>query len=81
MTTLIEIAKPMRKGDMCARITSGRCGAVLSKSGKAVLLPRPRHSGEFWCPVSMLRLGRDDGMGDFDICVPQWFLMRNRIEF
>lgn len=53
-----------------------------SASGKAIELPRPRHTGEFWCPASLIRRRLDTtGLHADEILVPTWFCIQNRIEF
>jgi len=58
-------------------------GFCLSDSGKAVHLPCPRYTGEFWCPVSLVRRHADDQSAQYGeaILVPVWFLMNNRISY
>ena len=54
-----------------------------SSSGKAVLLQNPKHQGEFWCPLSILRRKADHQSAQYGdaLLIPVWFLQKNRISY
>ena len=56
---------------------------LFSKSGKAVLFNRPRHTGTFWIPASLVRISSDWQSRQYGaaVLVPTWFLIQERIEF
>jgi|TARA_R110001583_G_scaffold37058_9_gene121334 hypothetical protein len=56
---------------------------ILSASGKAAYVGKPKHLGEFWVPVSLLRVGTCPQQGDYGrpIVVPVWFLMQENIPY
>lgn len=54
-----------------------------SDSGKAISFANPKHTGFFWCPISILRISEDwqsETMGKI-ILIPVWFLQKNRIQY
>ena len=65
-----------------ARLGSANVEPLLSASGKAALLPRPRHLGDFWSPISILRWEPciDASFGD-ELLIPIWFLHKNNIAY
>ena len=58
-------------------------GFTFSKSGKAVLFPRPKHTGDFWVPCSLVRRANDHQSASYGeaILVPTWFLQQERIVY
>lgn len=58
-------------------------GFCFSKSGKAILAPKPKKLGDHWYPASIIRRHADGQSAVYGeaILVPVWFLIQNQIEF
>ena len=79
MTTLFDIANKAPPAVAHLDIASGCLEPVFSPSREFVLLPKPKGSGDFWCPASLLRAGTSDGKGNKNVCIPLSFVVRNAL--
>lgn len=55
--------------------------ADVSASGKAALLDAPRHLGQFWAPISILRAHKASEVYGYELLAPVWFLRENGVAY